>query len=392
MLSTLLSLALGCSPGEAPPDCEPISCDSANDDSAVEDSDEPNPDIVQEARGLWLWPEWGNDPHEGPAAIEQEVSRLLEIGFNLFIPLVENHSAYYPSEQVSLYEGWDAYDYPRAFIDAVQTHDSEGRAEVHLWTAVFHQSDLLEEHPEFATVHQDGTPDSGMACPTHPEVRQRALAVVEELWDRYPEGVVHLDYVRHPEDGCYCETCRAAYEGEYGEDPHELDPMDETWVAWRAERVTTFVREVRTAAQTRDPEPRISAAVFAVPGPTEALSLVSQDWRAWLDEGLIDLAMPMLYSDKHSDFVSSCQACLGAVPPDHHQYVGIGLWTFAEQDQPEEALTQIELARALGAEGHVLFRAAYLDDDTAVLLEELYAQPAVLPHREDHEPAMMVLP
>ncbi len=365
-----------CPPAETSETCPPTDSATETDDSGP---DEPEP--VVEARGTWLWPQWGTEAETTPEAMEAELERLLGLGFNLFVPLVENHAAYYPSEHVSIYDGWDHWDYPRHFVDTVQALDTEGRAEVHLWTAVFHGSDLLEEHPEYAAVHRDGSSDTSMLCPARPEVRARALAVVEELMDRYPEAAVHLDYVRHTATSCYCEHCRASFEAEQGTDPLVIDQNDETWIEWRAEQVTAFVQQVRDAADARVPVPTVSAAVFSIPGPREARHEMGQDWATWLDQGLIDMAMPMAYTHHHTTWLDCIAACLENTEPEQHLYMGLGLWLHAEAGQVEEAARQVELARVMEADGTVMFRASYLDDDIAVLLEDLYEQPAVLPHR-----------
>ncbi len=381
VLSLLISGGIA---GCAREPCDPAETGTPQEtDTETEDGTSPQVELMVEARGTWLWPEWGADPETGPEAMEAEIQRLLDLGFNLFVPLVDNYSAYYPSEQVSIYEGWDAYDYPRHFIDTVHANDPDGLAEVHLWTAVFHVADLLEEHPEYASVHRDGTQDTTMGCPARPEVRARALAVVEELMDRYPDGVVHLDYVRYTDDACFCDTCRAAYEAEHGVDPIELESSDETWVAWRAGWVTTFVQQVRDAAEARDPVPFVSAAVFSNPGPREARVDMGQDWAAWLDQGLVDVAMPMAYTPVNADWVNRIGACLDNTDPEQHVYMDLGTWLHSEAKQIEEAARQVELARVLEADGTVMFRASYIDDDLAVSLEDLYEQPAVLPHRAE---------
>src|ERR671935_441535 len=122
---------------------------------------------------------------------------------------------------------------------------------------------------------------------------------------------IHLDRIRYPEapmDGRganvgYNETSVARFNARYGTSgyPKSNDPR---WNDWRREQVTNFVRRFYLSAKAIRPSIKISAALIAWSnGPrasggfeqTEAYSRVFQDWPAWMREGIIDLASPMLY-------------------------------------------------------------------------------------------------
>ncbi len=382
------SLLIGCEDEPCPADscareegCQETECEDTQE-APTEDS---QLELDIEARGTWLHPtDYGTEPKAAEAAIAAQVERLTGLGFNLFVPLVENHGAYYASDVTSAYEGWDAFDYPQVFLDAVRASQAAVRAEVHLWTAVYNMADLLASHPEYAAVAKDGVPSTSMACPNRPEVHAHALALVEELMDRYPGVPIHLDYVRHTEVSCFCEHCRAAFQDLYGADPVKMsEELQETWFSWRAAQVTAFVADVRAASQARDPAPLISAAVFGIPSVDSARDQLGQDWVAWLEDGLLDVAMPMLYTPDYGEFVNTTVGALEATGRQHHVYIGIGAYLVDEIDQPFEPITEYRLARALDTEGTVTFRAAYVDEELGEQLAELWAMPALLPHATD---------
>ncbi|MFN0069714.1 MAG: family 10 glycosylhydrolase, partial [Limisphaerales bacterium] len=84
-------------------------------------------------------------------------------------------------------------------------------------------------------------------------------------------------------------------------------PDDAAWLRFRRDEVTALVRRTYLELLARRPALKVSAATITfAPGitttaqwPTSAAySEVLQDWRAWLEEGLLDLNVPMAYFDQ----------------------------------------------------------------------------------------------
>ena len=72
--------------------------------------------------------------------------------------------------------------------------------------------------------------------------------------------------------------------------------------------MTNFVRRVYLNVMAEKPRVRVSAALITIgAGPTSEASWISaepywrvyQDWRAWTEEGIVDLAIPMNYKREH---------------------------------------------------------------------------------------------
>src|SRR4030095_6693099 len=87
------------------------------------------------------------------------------------------------------------------------------------------------------------------------------------------------------------------------------DPGDPHWSQWRRDQVTALVRRIYLGALAHKPALNVSAALIAFgAGPTteatwpgaEAFWRVYQDWRAWTEEGLVELAVSLIYKTAHT--------------------------------------------------------------------------------------------
>jgi hypothetical protein len=142
------------------------------------------------------------------------------------------------------------------------------------------------------------------------------------LLTNYDVDGLHLDRIRYPEFAAsgqtpangtnigYNFTNVARFKRHHGLDPDSAPPAtgDVQWMQWRRDQVTNLVRRIYLNAIAEKPQLKVSAALIAFGGgPTteaawnsaEAYWRVYQDWRAWTEEGIIDLAMPMNYKREH---------------------------------------------------------------------------------------------
>ncbi|MGC9335692.1 MAG: family 10 glycosylhydrolase, partial [Anaerolineae bacterium] len=140
--------------------------------------------------------------------------------------------------------------------------------------------------------------------PGHPDVVDYTVAVYAELAANYALDGVHLDRVRYPYNTWgYNPTALARFQAQTGrEDVPE--PADAQWAQWRRDQVTALVRKIYLTVTAINPRLRVSAATSAagyaptVLYPWETRTPYThhfQDWRAWLEEGILDLALPMTY-------------------------------------------------------------------------------------------------
>jgi len=169
----------------------------------------------------------------------------------------------------------------------------------------------------------------------HPDASAYSVGVLKHLVENYPIDGLHLDRIRYPEFAIAGQTPTTG--ANIGYNPTSIErfqhrngiPLgspppatgDPQWMQWRRDQVTNLVRRVYLNAIAIRPEIKISAALIAFGGgpscPTnttcandtevwqkspsaEAYWRVYQDWRAWTEEGILDIAIPMNYKREHN--------------------------------------------------------------------------------------------
>lgn len=219
--------------------------------------------------------------------------------------------------------------------------------------------------PENETLRM-GTPAVWLD-PATPGVVEALARSFGELAARYPElDGLQLDYIRYPDvlpfspgsrfgvglDFGYGEPARRRFRAETGLEAPFRDSLGNAnrWDDWRRDRVTETVARIREAARLARPGLVLSAAVWAYP-ERSYLSLF-QDWRRWLEEGLVEFAVPMLYTLDDRLLRYEVPAYVGGIGGER-VWIGLGSWLFAKR--PERAVAQLRIARAGGAHGDALF-------------------------------------
>ncbi len=139
--------------------------------------------------------------------------------------------------------------------------------------------------------------------PCYPEVRRYLSNVMREIAGRYPVDGIHMDYIRFPNEwnNSYPQGAKvpdyprdrrtlAMFRKERGKTPNS-DPA--AWDAWRAEKVTQLVKDIRAAVRREKAGIVLSAAVSA--DPDRAKRAYFQDSRGWIAQNLLDAVYPMNY-------------------------------------------------------------------------------------------------
>jgi uncharacterized lipoprotein YddW (UPF0748 family) len=204
--------------------------------------------------------------------------------------------------------------------------------------------------------------------PAAPGVAERIAATFSELASRHPElDGLHLDYVRYPGvlpfspgsrfgvglDLGHGEATRTRFRAETGLEPPSPPQRlgnANRWDEWRRDKVTELVRKIRGATRAVDPDLVLSAAVWS--HADRAYLSIGQDWRRWLEDGLLEFAVPMVYTLDDRIFRYQAES-FAASPLGPRTWIGIGTWLFASR--PERAVEQVRLAAAAGAAGDALF-------------------------------------
>jgi uncharacterized lipoprotein YddW (UPF0748 family) len=226
--------------------------------------------------------------------------------------------------------------------------------------------------------------------PAVPGVAERLTGTFAELIRRYPQlDGLHLDYIRYPDvlpfspgsrfgvglDFGYGQPSRERFRAETSlEAPFGASIVNANrWDDWRRDQVTALVRRIGDAARAEQPDLELSAAVWAY--ANRAYLSIFQDWRGWLEEELLDFAVPMLYTRDDRLLRYNASAFVGGIAGSR-VWIGLGAWLFSKQ--PERAAAQLRMAEASGAAGIALFSYDSIIDAAnlrAVLAEEISAGP-----------------
>jgi uncharacterized protein (TIGR03437 family) len=269
---------------------------------------------------------WADAFHYGyktPAEIDQMVEDLAQARANaVFMEVRHRGSSYYlrslepPVNWEREYSpGFDALDY------LIQKAHARG-IEVHAWFPVTSiwggaapPSDprhaYLAHGPNasgdemWMTVSAANTVSSFYVDPGHPAVLRYLADVIVHVAQNYDVDGLHLDYIRYPEtaDFGYNPTALERFQRLFQRVGETL-PNDPALGDFRREQVTQLVRQVYLRALAVKPQLKVSAALITWgDGPRsdaefrskDAYRRVFQDWRAWLEEGILDLGIPMNY-------------------------------------------------------------------------------------------------
>ncbi len=204
--------------------------------------------------------------------------------------------------------------------------------------------------------------------PANPKVRDHIYNIWMDVLKRYAVDGLHFDYVRFASpDFDYSRTSlekfrkwlepqlsaeeRAQLKSSLKTNPLAAPEMFATKFAdFQRLQVTTLVERIYKAVKKRRPEAVVSAAVFA--NDENAYTRRFQDWRHWLQMGILDVACPMAYSTDTAVFQKQIEvAATTAHNAKRSVWAGIGAYRIPSDSTVEK----INVARSLNAEGFILF-------------------------------------
>jgi len=204
--------------------------------------------------------------------------------------------------------------------------------------------------------------------PANPKVRDHIYNIWMDVLKHYPVDGLHFDYVRFASpDFDYSRTSLEKF-GKWLEPQLTVDERRELkqslktnplaapekfpakFADFQRAQVTTLVERIYHAVKKRRPEAVVSAAVFA--NDENAYTRRFQDWRRWLQMGILDVACPMAYSTDTAVFQKQIEVATTTAHDAKRQvWAGIGAYRIPS----ESAVEKINVARALNAQGFILF-------------------------------------
>ena len=168
-----------------------------------------------------------------------------------------------------------------------------------------HKDWLLKDYNGATLINNEYTFDPG-----HPDVQRHTFAVAMDIITNYPVDGLNFDYIRYSSasEG-YNDVAVARFNRLFNRTGKPAT-ADLAWKQFRRDQVTALLRKVYLYAIAYRPEIKISCDTITwAPGPTNDVSWYSssaswnsifQDWRGWMEEGIMDLNISMNYFRQHT--------------------------------------------------------------------------------------------
>lgn len=271
-----------------------------------------------ELRGWWA--DTFHAAMRTPAEVDALVTQARAAGFNaVFVEVRKRGDAYYTSrfepKATDVQAGFDHLAYL-----ITRGHDTNAgpRLEVHAWIVTYNlwnnqfspppqATHPYRQHPDWLTESYEGDLWDGSNYaldPGHPGAQQHLFNVAMDLVAGYDLDGLHLDYVRYAgREWGYNPVAIGRFNAATGSSGR-AEPDDSAWLQWRRDQITGLVRRVYLAVAAQKPRVKLSAATITwTPTATTfsswlrsaAWADVLQDWRGWMEEGILDLNVPMAY-------------------------------------------------------------------------------------------------
>lgn len=278
------------------------------------------------------WVDAFHDGFKTPQQIDKLLRHVRASNMNAVIVQVRRRGDAYFSRSIeprtddrSVPAGFDPLEY---LIQ--QAHSGPHYVEVHAWVAAFPvwrkewampraANHVINQHgpgtsgwDNWLSWSVNGTQHDGVNYsldPGHPAAVEYNIRVFLDLIQNYDVDGLHLDYIRYGyTDQGYNPVNVERFNRAYGRGgwPAVNDPA---WVKWRQDQVTNFVRQLYLEMYAVRPEVKLSAALIPWGGGpvrdsdwprSSPMIRAYQDWRAWLEEGIVDLGIPMVYFRQHN--------------------------------------------------------------------------------------------
>jgi uncharacterized lipoprotein YddW (UPF0748 family) len=355
-----------------------------------------------EVRALWVV----RTTLTSPEKIHQLVSSAADNGFNTLIVQIRGRGDAYYNSRVEP-RAIELKDQPASFdpLALTVTEAHKRGLKVHGWinTNLLANLDALpvqpdhvyNKHPEWLAVPKPvaaelynvsprdplyrqkivewskanrGELEGVYTGPANPKVRDHIYKIWMDVLKHYPVDGLHFDYVRFASpDFDYSRTSIEKFhkwlkpqlssdERKQLKQALQTNPLAapemfaSKFADFQRAQVTMLVERIYRAVKKRKPEALVSAAVFA--NDENAYTRRFQDWRRWLQMGILDVACPMAYSTDTAVFQKQIEvATTTAHNAQRKVWAGIGAYRIPS----ESTVEKINVARALNAEGFILF-------------------------------------
>ncbi len=217
------------------------------------------------------------------------------------------------------------------------------------------KSPIARKHPDWLTNTDSGSKGNGWLNPFHPQVQKFLVDLIVEVVQRYPvDGIQLDDHFGLPIEFGYDPYTTKLYQNDHNGAAPPSNPANPEWIAWRAERLTQLMKKIASAVKAA----RQGAIVSLSPHPPNfAYQEYLQDWRRWVNLGLVDEVIVQVYRQDLTAL--KAQLYNGGFRPLLRQTVpiSVGLYTgpILAAKQIQQLSSEVEAVRAAGYKGVSFF-------------------------------------
>jgi len=325
-------------------------------------------DQLEYVRGLWIT-RWD---YRSPSDIERAIDDAASLGItDIYFQVRGQGDAYYRSslepagvELVRTLGGDPGFDPLGVAVDRARSRGIR----LHAWINVMpiwrgteppdDRSHPMRANPQWRLADASGAPEPlhdgyVIANPALPEVREHLASIASDIVARYDVDGLHLDYIRFVGDPLDSDPIRPAdprtlalFREQTGRAGIDTSQDRTAYRDWLREQITRIVEGIARSVRTTRPGVELSAAVWRRPDLARDAHL--QDAARWVELGLVDRILPMIYTEDHAQFLDDLEAWQHAVPRPRLT-PGLGVYKHRPPDTPRQ------IALASGPGGYALF-------------------------------------
>lgn len=343
-----------------------------------------------EGRGIWHRPNATSIDESSLDGVKQLAHELSDLGINtLYVETFwQGMTTYYSDILECQHPSMASYDYGEYGNDYMLALISECHKEgieVHAWVEVLNAGISGYKAPsyikeEWLCSDLNGDTSANYLDPTHPEVQALIYSLIDEMLTKYDLDGVSFDYIRYDETSTYgeyidcgfTENSVALFKSDYGyngdslaEDLKTDTELRSRWHEFKTEAITNFLKGASQVVREKHRYAIVSASPYGY--ISDAKETYMQDIKTWLDEGYLDVILPMIYTESES-LLSEAAAKYTPYGNKTLQFIGISPLYNGESVKKNQEL--IEEIRDLHLSGASFFATQnYITENAAESLE-----------------------
>ncbi len=329
-------------------------------------------------RAMWVTRfEYGTN---SPASVQQIMANAASMGItDVLFQVRGKGDAYYDSAVEPRAErlggSWDPL---QTAVDAAHSNGLKLHAWLNtmpIWRDSAAPTDsghaFFNTDPSFRRIDINGNPENPLSAngeyasanPVLPEVHTHLNNVVQDIANNYGVDGIHLDYIRWIGDQDFNTLPHDAASHTLFNQATGLDASNSSNAnAYRGfikNRVTDLVGSIKNTVDgvelSSGRQIDLSAAVWRDPDIAENDRL--QDYRTWLEQDLLDIAMPMIYlSSSNNSLLAPNLLNTLSIPTNARIAPGLGTFLHdADGGGVELTVSQLNTLNTLGADGATFF-------------------------------------